>query len=53
MSRCEVFAGQFCDLVMEIVMTRRDEAAPLSVEGISYGEIGVAAVAVLGGVWGL
>ena len=34
-------------------MTRRDEATPLSVEGVTDGKQGLAAVAVFGGVWGL
>ena len=34
-------------------MTRREEAAPLEVEGVAYEESGIAAVTVLGEVWGL
>ena len=34
-------------------MTRRDEAAPLTVEGVADSEIGVADVTVCGKVWGL
>ena len=33
-------------------MTRRDEDAPLTVEGVAYRELGVAAVTVGGKVWG-
>ena len=53
MSSCEGFSGQFCDPVMEIVVTRRDKAAPLAVEGIPYGEIGVEPVTLFQEVWGL
>ena len=48
MSRCEGFSGQVRDPVTELVVTRQDKSAPLEVEGISYGESGVAAVAILG-----
>ena len=53
MSRCEGFSGQVRDPVTELVATRRDEAVPLAVEGMSYGEIGVSAAAVFGEVWGI
>ena len=36
-SRCEGFSGQVRDPVTEIVLTRRDEAALLAVEGMEYG----------------
>ena len=49
----EGFAGQVCDPVPELIMTRRDEAAPLSVEGVENCKFGVAAVAVFGKVWGI
>ena len=53
MSRCEGFSGQFHNPVMKLMVTRRDKAAPLAVEGMAYGEIVVAAVAVFGEVWGI
>ena len=46
MSRCEGLAGQFCYPVMELIVTRRDEAATLAVKGVVDQEFGVAAVAV-------
>ena len=49
----EGFPGQICDPVLEIVMTRRDKAAPLAIEGVTNGEFGVVAVTVLWEVWGL
>ena len=52
-SRCEGFTDQVCGLVMDLVVTLRDKAAPLAVKGVSYGEIGVAAIAVFGEVWGI
>ena len=39
MNRCEGFSGQVRDPVTEIAVTRRDESAPLAVEGMAYGEI--------------
>ena len=39
-------ARQIRDPVMELIVTRRDEATPLAVEGMTDGEPGVAAVAV-------
>ena len=53
MSRCEVFAVQLCDPVMDLVIMRCAKAAPISVEGMAYGELGVAAIVVLGEVLGL
>ena len=46
-------ACQIRDPVTELIMTRRDEATPLAVEGVKNGKFGVAAVAVFGEVWGL
>ena len=43
----EGFAYQVCHPVLELVMTRRDEAAPISIEGITKGEFGVAAFKVI------
>ena len=34
-------------------MTRRDEAALFAVKGVTYGELGLAAIAVCREVWGL
>ena len=53
MSRYEVFAGQVRNPFTELAVTRRDKATPISVEGMAYGEIGVAAVTLFGEVWGL
>ena len=44
-------ARQIRDPVTELIVTRRDEATPLAVEGVSYGESDIAAVAVFGEVW--
>ena len=49
----EIFAGQVRDLVMELVVTRRDKAAPLKFKVVADGESGVAAAAVMRGVWGI
>ena len=46
-------ARQIHDPVTEIIVTRRDEATPLAVEGVADQESGVAAVAVFGEVWGI
>ena len=46
-------ARQIRDPVTELIVTRRDEATPLSVEGVADGEPGFAAVAVFGEVWGI
>ena len=42
-------ARQIRDPVTELIVTRRDEATPLAVEGVKNGKFGVAAVAVFGG----
>ena len=44
---------QIRDPVTELIVTRRDEATPLAVEGVANIKPGVAAVAVFGEVWGL
>ena len=49
----EGFYGQVRKPVKELFVTRRDEATPLSVKGMAYGEIGVTAVAVFGEVCGI
>ena len=49
----EGFAVQVCDPVPEIIMTRRDEAAPIEIEGMTNSGFGVAAVKVIGEIWGL
>ena len=46
-------ARQIRDPVTELIMTRRDEATPLAVKGVANVNVGVAAVAVFGEVWGL
>ena len=43
-------ARQFCDPVTELIVTCRDEAAPLAVKGVEYLESGIAAVAAFGEV---
>ena len=53
MSRSESFVGQVCDPVTELVVTRRDKAAPLAVKGTEDGESGVAYVALMREVWGI
>ena len=45
MSWSKGFVGQFRDPVTEIIVTRRDEASPRAIEGMSNGEGAVAAVA--------
>ena len=49
----EGFARQVCDPVPELVMTRRNEAVPLAIKGMTLGEFGVAAVTVIWEVWGI
>ena len=44
MSRCESLAGQVCYPVSELIVTRRDEAAPFTVKGVTDGEFGVASI---------
>ena len=44
----EGFSGQICDPVLELVITRSDESAPLAVEGVADGKFGVAAVTLFG-----
>ena len=46
MSWCKGFSGQVRNPITELIVTLRDEAAPLVVDGMVDGEIGVAAVAV-------
>ena len=53
MSRCEGLAGQVCYPVMELIMTRRDEAALFTVRGVTDGKFGVAAIKVRWEVQGL
>ena len=43
----EVFAGQVCNSVPDLVMTRPYEAAHLAFEGMITGEFGIAAVTVI------
>ena len=37
MSRCEGIDGQVRDPDIELVVMRRDKAAPLAIEGMAYG----------------
>ena len=53
MSRCEGFSRQIHDPVTELIVTRRDKDALIVVKGMAYRESGVAAVTLLGGVWGI
>ena len=46
-------ARQIRDPVTDLIVTRHDEATPLTVEGVAYGEAGVAAVTVFREVWWL
>ena len=49
----ESFAGQVFDPFPELVMTLRDKAASLAIKGMIYEEFDVAAVTVIGEVWGI
>ena len=51
--RGEIPPRQIRDPVTELIMTRRDEANPLEVEGVKNGKFGVESVTVFGEVWGL
>ena len=48
MSGGESFSGQVYDPIPELVMMRRDKAAPLAIEGVTNCEFGVTAVTVIG-----
>ena len=47
------FAVQVSYPVPELFMTRRDEAAPIAIKGVTNGEFVFKAVTVIGEVWGL
>ena len=47
----ENFAVQVCDSVTELVVTRREKAAPLAVKVMAYVKSGVAGVSVMKEVW--
>ena len=49
----EYFAGQVHDPVTDLVMTRRDEAVPFTIEGMANGKFGVASVTVMRDVLGI
>ena len=49
----ELFASQVHNPVTEVVVTRCDKAAPLTLKGMSDVKSGVAAVKIMRGVWGL
>ena len=51
MGRCEGFDVQVRDPVTYPIVIHRDKTAPLAVEGMAYGKIGVASVTVFGEVW--
>ena len=46
-------SGQVYNPIPELIVTRRDKAAPLAVEGVENGKFGVAVVTLFGKVWGL
>ena len=46
-------ARQICNPITELIVTRRDEATPLAVEGVANGKPGVAAAVVFMEVWGI
>ena len=47
------FAGQVRNPTMDLILTRRDKAAPISVKGMENGEGGVVDVAEFREVWGI
>ena len=47
------FAGQIRIPFMEFSMTHCDEATPLTIEGVANRKVGIAAVTVMGDIWGL
>ena len=47
----EIFSGQVRDPVTELIVTRRDKSAPLTVKGVENGKVDVAAAAIMGEVW--
>ena len=49
----EVFAGQVCDPVTEMIVTRCDKTAPFTVKVMAYENIGIAAVTVMREVCGI
>ena len=51
MSWSKVFSGQVRDPVTDLIVTQRDEASPISVEGTANIEGGVVAVAEFRKVW--
>ena len=53
MSWFEGFVSQVRDPATDIIVACRDKAAPLAVKCMSYGEGGVADIAVLGEGWGI
>ena len=53
MSGGEGFSRQAYNPAPDIVMTRCEKAAPLSKEGVRNGEFDVAAITIIGEVWGI
>ena len=45
--------NKICNPIQELAMTRREKTAPLSIEGMTNGEFGVASVTVIREVWKL
>ena len=48
-----IFSGQVCYPILDLVMTRCDKATPLAIKAVTDGEFGVASVKVIGEVWGI
>ena len=49
----ESFSFQVRDTVTDLVMTGRDKAALLKIQGVENRKVGVAAVTVMGKIWGI
>ena len=47
----EGFSSQVYDPVPELIISRRDEAAPLAVKGVADCKFAIAAVTLIGKVW--
>ena len=49
----EVFSGQVCNPVLDLIMTRRADAAPLEVKEVENCKFVIAAITEFGEVWGV
>ena len=49
----ESLARQIRDPVTELILTSRDKATPLAIEGVANRELVIVVIAVLGEVWGI